>query len=175
MPTKRNKEYGHAYGNSARHLVRRLKRDAPEVCKDLAAGKYPSARAACIAAGIIRPVAPEDVRLERLLAAWVGADLEDRQLFLGLVDDEIDAAREGLLLRSLPRRQGMAPYDPAEGAAIPEVERALERGATVASLARKLGIPRRTLQRWRRGVCKPSGRLLKRLRDLSDSESEGGA
>lgn len=38
----------------AAYLVRRLKRDAPEIAADLAAGKYKSARSAGIAAGIVR-------------------------------------------------------------------------------------------------------------------------
>jgi hypothetical protein len=157
------------------NLVRRLKRDAPEVCKDLAAGKYPSARAACIAAGIIRVPAPEDVPLDRLMRAWHKADLVDRQFFLALVDEEIDAAREGVLLRSVPLpRQGPAPYKPAEGATIPEVEQAIERGLTINGLARQVGVSRRTLQRWRAGASKPSGRLLKRLSEVSDDAGQGG-
>lgn len=41
--------------NAASYLVRRLKRDAPKVAEALAQGKYPSARAAAIAAGIVKP------------------------------------------------------------------------------------------------------------------------
>jgi hypothetical protein len=165
MATKKDKKYGHGFGNDTGYLVRRLKRDAPEVCKDLAAGKYKSGRAAFIAGGLIRLPVAEDVRLDRLMRAWDKADLIDRQIFLGLVDEEIDAARDGVLLNLVPPRQGMAPWKPAEGATIPEVEQALSGGATVNGLARKLGISTRTLRRWRAGASKPSGRLLKRLSD----------
>jgi hypothetical protein len=41
-------------GNSAEYLVRRLKRDAPEVAAELARGELPSARAAAIKAGIVK-------------------------------------------------------------------------------------------------------------------------
>ncbi len=42
----------------AERKVRRLKRDAPEIAADLAAGKYPSVAAAARAAGIVKPVDP---------------------------------------------------------------------------------------------------------------------
>ncbi len=41
------------------YLVRRLKRDFPEIAEALARGEYPSARAAAIAAGIIRKPTPK--------------------------------------------------------------------------------------------------------------------
>lgn len=42
-------------GTDAAYLIRRLKRDAPEIAEALARGEYRSARAAAIAAGIITP------------------------------------------------------------------------------------------------------------------------
>jgi hypothetical protein len=51
----------HQGGNSALYLVKRLKRDHPEIAEALAQGKYPSARAAAKAAGI--PVADRTVYL----------------------------------------------------------------------------------------------------------------
>lgn len=42
-------------GTGAIYLVRRLKRDAPDIAKALARGEYPSVRAAAIAAGILTP------------------------------------------------------------------------------------------------------------------------
>lgn len=51
-------------GNSAAYLVRRLKRDAPDVAAQLAQGAFKSARAAAIAAGIIR----EKTRVEQAMA-----------------------------------------------------------------------------------------------------------
>jgi hypothetical protein len=42
-------------GNSAAYLVAKLKRDAPEFAERLAAGEFRSARAAALAAGVIKP------------------------------------------------------------------------------------------------------------------------
>jgi hypothetical protein len=44
--------------NSAERIVRRLKRDAPDIAEALARGEFKSARAAGIAAGIITPPTP---------------------------------------------------------------------------------------------------------------------
>lgn len=41
-------------GNKAEYLLRRLKRDAPEIANDYIDGKYPSVRQAAIAAGIVK-------------------------------------------------------------------------------------------------------------------------
>lgn len=54
-------------GHSSERLVRRMKRDAPEIANDLAAGKYPSVRAAARAAGIVKAVDPVE-RIMRLVA-----------------------------------------------------------------------------------------------------------
>ena len=43
-------------GNAQAYLLRRLARDAPEILERVKAGEFKSARAAAIAAGIIRPV-----------------------------------------------------------------------------------------------------------------------
>lgn len=43
-------------GNSQTYLLRRLARDAPEILERVKAGEFKSARAAAIAAGIIKPV-----------------------------------------------------------------------------------------------------------------------
>jgi hypothetical protein len=65
-------------GNRAEYLVRRLKRDAPEIARQLADGTFRSARAAALAAGIInRPTA-----LDRLRQAWRRATPEERRGFL---------------------------------------------------------------------------------------------
>jgi hypothetical protein len=45
-------------GTSEEYVVRRLKRDAPELATALARGEFPSARAAGIAAGFIKPSPP---------------------------------------------------------------------------------------------------------------------
>jgi hypothetical protein len=65
-------------GNTQAYLVRRLKRDAPAIAADLAAGKYRSARAAAKAAGIIHDPTP----LETLHRIWRKVSPEDRAKFL---------------------------------------------------------------------------------------------
>lgn len=47
-----------ARGTSKEYVVRRLKRDAPELATALARGEFPSARAAGIAAGFVKPSPP---------------------------------------------------------------------------------------------------------------------
>ena len=47
-------------GNSIPYLVRRLKRDAPHIADALGRGEYPSARAAGIAAGIVKVPTPKE-------------------------------------------------------------------------------------------------------------------
>jgi hypothetical protein len=59
--------------NSAAYLVRRLKRDAPEIAEALARGEYPSARAAGIAAGIVK-VATALEQILRLLPRLTQAE-----------------------------------------------------------------------------------------------------
>jgi hypothetical protein len=49
---------GSQWGTSEEYVVRRLKRDAPELAAALARGEFPSARAAGIAAGFIKPSPP---------------------------------------------------------------------------------------------------------------------
>jgi hypothetical protein len=46
------------WGTSEKYVVQRLKRDAPELAKALARGEFPSARAAGIAAGFVKPSLP---------------------------------------------------------------------------------------------------------------------
>ena len=46
------------WGNSEKYLVRRLNRDAPDLAAALAQGEFPSARAAGIAAGFVKPSPP---------------------------------------------------------------------------------------------------------------------
>jgi hypothetical protein len=69
-------------GETAEYIVRRLKRDAPEVAEALARGEYPSARAAGIAAGIVKVPTP----LEKLQKAWSKASKSERKEFLVWVE-----------------------------------------------------------------------------------------
>jgi hypothetical protein len=59
-PKGENLKVSYVGGNSTVYLVRRLKRDAPEIAERLAAGEFRSARAAARAAGIIKPTAAAD-------------------------------------------------------------------------------------------------------------------
>lgn len=71
-------------GTSAEYLVRRLKRDAPEIAAALGRGEYRSARAAAIAAGIIRVPTLTDMarRIYRKMSP------EERAAFLDWVNQE---------------------------------------------------------------------------------------
>lgn len=71
-------------GNSAEYIVRRLKRDAPHIAEALARGEYPSARAAGIAAGIIRVPTP----LEVAQRAWCKLSRNEQQQFLDWLEEE---------------------------------------------------------------------------------------
>lgn len=66
------------FGNKAEYLIRRLKRDAPEIAKALARGEYKSARAAAIAAGIVHPPTPYQI----LCRAWNKASKEEIDRFM---------------------------------------------------------------------------------------------
>lgn len=68
----------------AAYLVRRLKRDAPEVAEALARGEFPSARAAGIAAGIVKVPTTADL----LRKVWAKAGKEEREEFLRWVCQE---------------------------------------------------------------------------------------
>ena len=59
--------------NHADYLVRRLKRDAPDIATALASGEYRSARAAAIAAGIVKVLTPFQ-RIKKLLPKLTSAE-----------------------------------------------------------------------------------------------------
>ena len=69
-------------GETASYLVRRLKRDAPDVADALARGEYRSARAAGIAAGIVKVPST----LHKLLSLWSRASQDERDAFLAEVN-----------------------------------------------------------------------------------------
>jgi hypothetical protein len=64
-------------GTSTEYLVRRLKRDHPKIAKALARGEYASARAAGIAAGIVRVPTPSEL----MQRAWKKASKDERKSF----------------------------------------------------------------------------------------------
>lgn len=75
---------GRPAGNSTAYLVRRLKRDRPDVAEALARGEYRSARAAAKAAGIVRDPSPLDL----LRRAWKRASKKEREAFMDEVGKE---------------------------------------------------------------------------------------
>ena len=69
-------------GNSVRYLVRRLKRDRPDIAERLVNGEFKSARAAAIVAGIIHP----PTALSILQGGWKRATAAERKQFLAWVN-----------------------------------------------------------------------------------------
>ena len=68
-------------GTSAAYLLRRLARDWPDILAAYERGEYKSARAAALAAGIIKP--PDAYK--QLCRAWAVADDDQRARFLAYV------------------------------------------------------------------------------------------
>jgi hypothetical protein len=73
-----NVRVSHVGGNSAAYLVAKLKRDAPDFAERLAAGEFPSARAAARAAGFKVDTPPLTVARR----AWRRMSPDDRAIFL---------------------------------------------------------------------------------------------
>jgi hypothetical protein len=165
-----HKDFG-GYGTNATYLVGRIARDRPDILERMMAGEYNATgvRHAARDAGILRgPLSPEDKGLERLLEAWSKAGLQDRQLFLALLAEEIEAASRGEYLSQVPpRRGGPPPYNPAAGAEIPELEALLQAGRSVSEIASRLGVTYRTIARWRASQSRPSQALREKLIELA--------
>ena len=158
------------HGTDRWYLLRRLKRDAPELA-DQAINRELSAHAAAIKAGIIKKPSPEEAGLEHLLDAWWKADLGERNAFLWLVEEEIEAAEAGeLLYTTAPpqnRGKGPRPYRKREGEmGVPEIETLIDRGWSVTALAKEVGVTYRTLSRWRWGETKPNQAQRERVSQL---------
>lgn len=64
-------------GRGASYLAARLRRDAPEICDRLAAGEFPSVRAAAIEAGIVKVPTAFEVACK----AYLKLDAKDRRGF----------------------------------------------------------------------------------------------
>ena len=79
-------------GGSAEYLVRRLKRDAPAIAEALGRGEYKSARAAGIAAGIVKPETPYQL----MIRAWNRAPPKPRKT----LHDREEERRAGRCLSS---------------------------------------------------------------------------
>jgi hypothetical protein len=82
--------------NQASTIVRRLKRDHPDIAKALARGEFKSARAAAIAAGIVKPPTP----LDRLRKEWAKSSEDDRNIFLSEVGNMAKKSISQLLAES---------------------------------------------------------------------------
>ena len=66
-------------GNQSTYLLKRLKRDAPEIADDYIDGKYPSVRQAAIAAGIVKVPTPYQAALKAVTKLSRSEWLELRQ------------------------------------------------------------------------------------------------
>jgi hypothetical protein len=62
-------------GNDPTYLVRRMKRDAPEIAQALAGGEFRSVRAAAIAAGIVKVPTP----FEQVMKLWPKLSVAERK------------------------------------------------------------------------------------------------
>jgi DNA invertase Pin-like site-specific DNA recombinase len=152
------------YGNSGDYLARRLARDRPDVLERMKAGEFKSVRAAAIEAGILPNMPTEDKALERLCLAWAKATLDDRRVFLSLMEREIEAALAGEYLNEIPCSPGyQKPYPPLADEPMPEIETLLHAGYSVSGIARMLGVSYRTVERWRHGYNKPRPAMRAKL------------
>jgi hypothetical protein len=143
-------------GNGRWYLSMRIARKNPDLIDAIDRGDYPSVRAAAIAAGIIRPKEP----LDQLFDAWHKASVEDRRLFLWMVEDDADFRPEP---ETVPR--GPRPYSAVRNV-IPALKELLASGYSVSGVARALGVNYRTVCRWRWGNSKPRKAVLEKLAAL---------
>jgi len=70
-------------GNKAEYLASRLKRDAPEIAKQLERGEFKSVRAAAKAAGIVK----DKSQIEIAKSAWKRMNEVERNEFLSWIND----------------------------------------------------------------------------------------
>lgn len=74
-------------GTSPEYVASRLKRDAPEIAEALARGEFPSARAAGIAAGFIKPSPPSLQLKEPMPTARKLLDKKGKEWCLSLLEE----------------------------------------------------------------------------------------
>jgi hypothetical protein len=152
------------------YLFCRIASQHPDVHKRYCEGKIKTIRAAAVEAGIVHVPHPEDAKLERLLDTWAKSDLETRQLFLGFVEREIDAAYDGQLLNEVPiPRRGPRAYQP--NTTIPEIEQLEGAGTSLSDMARKIGVTYRTVCSWRSGKTKIGNVHLEKIRGLLSGQA----
>jgi hypothetical protein len=154
--------------------VAKLAGDRQEIRDRLMAGVVRSLRRGASDADIIQEPDPEDRSLLALLEAWRRADLVDRQIFLEVMEEEIAAAQAGEYLQlQAPAEKGPWSWDPAEGAAIPDLERLLKASASFSEVVGRLGVSYRTLARWRAGQAQPDQEVLDKLAELAKEIGKG--
>lgn len=162
---------GVTYGTHGDYLVARIARDRPDILERMKRGEYRSFRRAAIDAGIIKEIPEDDRRLHALLTAWRRADLVDRQLFLRLVDREIEAAYDGEYLSEVEKKPG-----PEKGQSFwvgddcpADLHRLFEAGAKPLDVAEALEVSERTIMRWRLGQSKPRPKQAEALARLAEN------
>jgi hypothetical protein len=164
------------YGNSREYLFNRILRDRPDIVVEIFDRKYKSARQAAIAAGIITDIDPEYKASNDLCVAWGKADLETRRLFLWGHEEEIDAAWEGVHLKTFPNKTpGPRPYGGWNGntlETVPDIEKLIVGGMSCSEIAAKIGVTYRTLSRWRSGKSKPTKHHLEKITALSKEATQ---
>jgi hypothetical protein len=88
QPSSIRRRFLPAAGHSTARLAARLKRNYPDICARIAAGEFPSIRAAAKAAGIIHDKTP----LDQLRHWWRKADAVAQQTFRQEIAGKDDAA-----------------------------------------------------------------------------------
>ncbi len=173
--TKRRRQYG----NSASYLYARIRRDHPDILEAMLIdavmkGEFRSMRQGAIEAGIVKPIAAEDKPLDNLVLAWRRADLETRQVFLYIVEEEIDAAYDGKMLDTLDRKKPGPSVWGYHDDCPSDLKRLLEADKGATEIAKALGTTYRTIVRWKQGEAKPRAAQIAKLAELAAGLPEPG-
>jgi hypothetical protein len=101
--SRRSSTYHH--GHLAQYLAAKIVSNRRDILDRMIAAENRSAQRAAIDADILQDPDPEDKRYLALVEAWRKADLVDRQIFLEVMREEMEAAQAGEYLqpRSLPK------------------------------------------------------------------------
>jgi len=158
-------------GHLAEVLAARIVSNRRDILDRMIAGAYRSLQREAIDVDIIQEPDPEDKRYLALVEAWRRADLVDRQIFLEVMEEEIEAAQAGEYLQlEEPAKKGPWSWDPAEGA---DLESLLRSGVSVSEVVRQLGVSPRTVSRWRYGRAKPSQEIMDKLAEMTKEIEKG--
>jgi hypothetical protein len=165
--TKRGPRRSSTYhrGHLAEYLAARIVSNRREILDRMIAGEYRSVQKEAIDADIVQDPDPEDRRYLALVEAWRRADLVDRQIFLEVMEEEIEAAQAGEYLQlEEPAQKGPGYWDPGEGA---DLESLFRSGVSVSEVVRQLGVGYRTVAGWRYGRAKPGLEILNKLAEMA--------